>query len=176
MNASARRTRGASEIGHDPPLLAAAGAADVDEVDVGDVDAAGVLGADGLVDVEVALVEHDGEVGVLDADVLVRDVADVAVADVRAGPGLEPRAVLAVEQRHVLDVRVGDVVQHARVLPDAAHAHPVRAVAPQVAHQDVGRVGLGREAVVAHVDARVEHRQAGDVERVEAVCVLGQGL
>jgi hypothetical protein len=33
------------------------------------------------------LVEHDGVIGVFDADVLVGDVVDSAVADAFAGPG-----------------------------------------------------------------------------------------
>jgi hypothetical protein len=52
----------------------------------------------------------------------------------------------------------------------------VRAVAPEVADQDVGCVGFWGEAVVADVDARVENCQAVDVERVEAVGVFGEGL
>jgi hypothetical protein len=52
----------------------------------------------------------------------------------------------------------------------------VRAVAPEVADEDVGGVGFGREAVVADVYAGVEDCEAVDVEGVEAVGVFGEGL
>ena len=176
MDPTARRTGTARQIRHDPALLPAARPVDIQELDVCDAHLARVRRAGSIVDVEVALVEHDGVVRVLDVDVLVRNVVDEAVADVRAGPSLEARAVLAVEQRDVFEPRVGDVVLDARVLPDAAHADAVGAVAPEVFHKDIGRVRLGREAVVADVDARVGYRETVDVERVEAVCVFGKGL
>ena len=64
-------------------------------------------------------------------------------------------------------------VHHPRILPDTAHADPVRVVAPQVLHEDVRRVGLRRETVVADVHACVCYCQPVEVERVEAVCVFG---
>ena len=174
MNPTARSARTARQIRHDLAVLAAARAGDVDEVDVGDVDFAWVGSACRLVDVEVALVEHDGRVCVLDVDILVGDVVDESVADVRACPGLEARAVLPVEERHVFDPGVGDVVLYAGVLADGAHGHAVGAVAPQVLNEDIGRVGLGGEAVVANVDAGVCYGETVNVERVETVGVLGQ--
>lgn len=45
-------------------------------------------------DVEVALIEHDWAVSVLNADVLVGDVVDATVANVFASPGLQTGAVL----------------------------------------------------------------------------------
>lgn len=52
------------------------------------------LGALGRLDVEVALVEHDRVVCVLDVDVFVCDVPDAAVADVFASPCFETGSVL----------------------------------------------------------------------------------
>ena len=69
-----------------------------------------------------------------------------------------------------------DDVLNARVLSDAAHGHAVGAVAPKVLDEDVGGVGLGREAVIADIDAGVCYGEAVDVERVKAVGVLGQSL
>lgn len=76
------------------PVRATAHAREVAERDVGDVDGGGELRALGGLDVEVTLVEHDGPVDVVDVEVDVGDVVDVAVADVFAGPGFEAGAVL----------------------------------------------------------------------------------
>lgn len=46
-------------------------------------------------------------------------------------------------------------------------------VAPQVLHENVGCVGLGRETVVADIDAGVGHTETVHVEGVESVGVLG---
>ena len=46
-------------------------------------------------------------------------------------------------------------------------------VAPQVLHENVGCVGLGREAIIADVDAGVGHGQAVHVEGVKSIGVLG---
>jgi hypothetical protein len=86
------------------------------------------------------------------------------------------KTYLTVQQRHVLDVRMLNIVQHSRVLSNASHADSVRVVTPQVLDQDVGRVGLGREAVVSNVDPRVQNRQAVHVVGVESIRVLGLGL
>ena len=83
------------------------------------------------------------------------------------------KTYLSVQQRHVLDISVFNHVHHPRILPDTAHADPVRVVAPQVLHEDVRRVGLRREAVVAHVHTCVCYCQPVEVERVEAVRVFG---
>lgn len=59
------------------------------ELDVCEVDSGWVLGASGAVNVEVTLVEDNGDVGVFNVDVLVGDVVDTTEADVGASPGLE---------------------------------------------------------------------------------------
>lgn len=93
-NAAADRRRTARELRNLASILAGRRAREVAEDDVLDVDLGGVRGAGRRVDVEVAGVEDDGPVGVADVEVLERDVFDVAVADVGAGPGLEARSVL----------------------------------------------------------------------------------
>lgn len=50
------------------------------------------------------------------------------------------------------------------VLPNAAHAHTVGVVTPQVLHENVGGIGLGREAVVTNVDAGVGHAETVHVQ------------
>lgn len=85
-------------------------------------------------------------------------------------------AYLAVEQGHVLDVRMLDDVLHTRILSDTAHAHAVGVVAPEVLHENVGGVGLGREAIVSNVDSGVGDAESVHVEGVKAVGVLGQSL
>jgi hypothetical protein len=67
---------------------------------------------------------------------------------------------LAVQQGHILDPGVLDDVLNTRVLPDTSHAHTVSVVAPQVLHEDVGCVRLGREAVIANINPGVGHAQA----------------
>jgi hypothetical protein len=119
------------------------------------------------------LIEHNRIIRILNPDILIRDIVNISIPNIRAGPSLQARAVLPIEQCDVLDVRVGDVVLDAGVLADGAHGNAVRAVAPQVLNEDVGRVGFRGEAVVADVDARVGHGEAVDVEGVEAVGVFG---
>lgn len=97
MNPITRRARAACQIRNHPAVLPTRAARDIDEIDVRDVHLARILRTRGLVDVEIALVKHDGRIRVLDDDVLVRHVVDVAIADVRPRPGLQTRAVLAVE-------------------------------------------------------------------------------
>jgi len=86
MNTLTRRTWTAREICYDPALLTTACTVNVQEVDVGDVDVRRVCCARRLVDVEVALIEDNGIIRVLDVDVFVCDVADVTVADIWSGP------------------------------------------------------------------------------------------
>jgi hypothetical protein len=69
-----------------------------------------------------------------------------------------------------------DDVLHTRVLSDTAHAHTMGVIAPQVLHKDVGRVGLGREAIIPNVDTGVGDAESVDVERIKAVGVFGQSL
>lgn len=69
-----------------------------------------------------------------------------------------------------------DEILDTGVLSDTSHADTVSVVAPQVLHEDVGGVWLGREAVVANVDAGVGHTETIHVQRVESISVLGEGL
>lgn len=50
------------------------------------------------------------------------------------------------------------------------------AIAPKILDVDVGCVRLGREAIIADVDTSICDSQAINVEGVEAVSVLGEGL
>ena len=115
---------------------------DVLEKNVRDVDLRRLRSADLRVDVEVASVEDDRPVDVLNVHAVVGDVVDVAISDVGAGPRLQASAVLGVQHRHVGDVSVLDVVQDARVLADRSHADTVSAVAPEVFDVDVAGVGF----------------------------------
>jgi len=97
MNPITRRARAAGQIRNHPAVLPTRAARDIDEIDVCDVHLARILRTRGLVDVEITLVKHDGRIRVLDDDILVRHVVDVAIPDIRPRPGLQTRAVLAVE-------------------------------------------------------------------------------
>jgi hypothetical protein len=46
------------------------------------------------------------------------------------------------------------------------------AIAPEVFNVDVGRVWLGREAVVADINTCVRNGKSVDIERIEAIGVL----
>lgn len=46
------------------------------------------------VDVEIALIEHHGLIGVFNVDVPIRDVVDSTVAGICTGPGLQTSTVL----------------------------------------------------------------------------------
>lgn len=122
-------------------------------------------------------------------DVAVGDVVDASVADVLSSPCLEASTILlllvwivgnvgvcsaylAVQQRHILDVRVLDDILDSCVLPNTAHTHPMSVVAPEVLDEDVGCVRLGREAVIANIDAGVCHTETVHIVRIEAVGVL----
>lgn len=176
MNATARRSRATRQIRDHPPILPTARPMHIQKVDIRDIHLTRVRRAGRLVDVEVALIQNNRSISVLDVNVLVGDVVNVSVADVWPRPSFQARAVLAVEERDVFEPGVGDVVFDAGVLADGSHGHAVRAVAPEVLHEDVGRVGLGAEAVVAHVDACVGYGKSIHVERVEAVGIFGEGL
>lgn len=69
-----------------------------------------------------------------------------------------------------------DDIHNSRVLSNTTHADSMSTVAPQVLHEDIGGIGLGREAVVAHVHPGVGDAEAVNIERVEAVAVLRQRL
>lgn len=83
---------------------------------------------------------------------------------------------LAVQDGNILDPGVLNDVLDARVLSNTSHAHAVGVVAPQVLHENVGGVGLGREAVIANIDPSVGHAKTVDIQRVESIGVLGQSL
>lgn len=149
---------------------------DVDELNIRNVDLTRVLRTGCVVDVEVALIQHNWRIRVLNQNILVGDIVNVSVSDIRACPSLETRAVLAVEKRNVFHPGVGDEVLHAGILADGAHGYAVCAIAPEIFDEDIGCVGFGGEAVVADVDAGVGHGQTVDVEGVEAVGILREGL
>lgn len=96
LDAAADGVGRTSQVGNYLVLLTGRGAVDVGEGDVGHVHAGGVVGAFGGGDVKVTLVQHDGVIGVLDVDVLVGDVVDIAVSDILARPRLETGSVLVV--------------------------------------------------------------------------------
>ena len=137
---------------------------DVDKLNICNVDFGRRRCAYCRVDVEVALVEHNRVIRVLNVDILVRDIADVSVTSCRACPGLQTGAILAVEEGYVLDPSIGDEVFNTSVLADGSHANTVCAVAPEVFDKNVGRVWLWGKAVVTYIDASVRHCQTIDVE------------
>ena len=92
---------------------------------------------------------------ILNVYILVGNVVYVSVASGRTGPCLESGAVLSVQESNVLHVCVGDVVFDTGILTNGTHADAVGTVAPQVLDVDVGRVGFGREAIVANIDTGV---------------------
>ena len=94
LDVLANSRRAAYESRDIVPVLATAAPPEVLEQDVSHVDARRVLGAGGLVDVEVALVEDDGPVGGGDLEVFEGDVVDVAIADIGACPSFQASAVL----------------------------------------------------------------------------------
>lgn len=127
--------------------------------------------------------------------VLVRDVVDAPKADVRSSPSLETDAVLefrlgsiahksmwgrvsylAVQQSHILNPGILNDILDSRILSNTSHADTVGIVAPQVLHENVGCVGLGREAVITDIDAGVGHTETVHVEGVKSIGVLGQSL
>lgn len=86
--------RAASKLGDLASILAARHAGEVLEDDVVDVDPGWVLGADLRLDVEVASIENDGPVGVVNVEVLEGDILDVSVAGGWASPCLKAGTVL----------------------------------------------------------------------------------
>lgn len=137
---------------------------DVDKLNICNVDFRRRRCAYCCVNVKVALVEHQRVISVLNVDILVRDIADVSVTRCRACPCLQTGAILAVEEGHVFDPGVGDEIFDAGVLADGSHADTMRAIAPEIFHEDVGCVWLWGKAVVTYVDASVRHCQTIDVE------------
>lgn len=176
MNAVARSTRTTRKICDNLALFATASTGEVDEVDVGNVDLGRVFSACGVVNVEVTLIQNKWVISVLDVYVLIGYVIHVTVSGSGTCPGLETGTVLSIQQCHVLNPGVGDKVLHPRILANRAHGDAVSAIAPQVLHVDVGRVGLWREAVIAHVYACICDSKAVNIQGIEAICVFGQRL
>lgn len=132
MDPIASRTGTARQICNHLSVLATACSRDVDEANVGDVDFRGISGTGSIVDVEVTLIKNDRSVGVLNVDVLVSNVVDVAISDICASPRLEASTVISVEQSYVLDPGIADVVLDTGILADRAHRDTVCSVAPKV--------------------------------------------
>lgn len=84
----------ASKLGDLASVLAARHSGEVLEDDVVDIDSGWVLGADLWLDVEVAGIENDGPVGVVNVEVLEGDVLDVSVTGSWASPCLKTSTVL----------------------------------------------------------------------------------
>lgn len=166
----------AGQVCHNLPLLAARCPRDVDEVYVRDVDLARIVGAVGRRNVEVALVQHHRIVRVLYYYIFVRHVVDIAIANIWPSPGLEPRTILAIEKCNIFDPRIRDKVLDAWVLADGSHGDAVGAIAPEVLHEYIGRVGLWAEAVVSDIDPGIGDGQSVYVQGIEAIGVLGQRL
>lgn len=196
LNTGANSIRRASQVDDDLSILAGGGTVNVVKDDVGEVDCRRVGGALGGVDVEVALIQNDRSIGVLDMDVAVGYIVDATVSDILAGPCLETGSVLgrlawpvtgvlqlfrllshlSIQQCDVLNMRILDVIHLTRVLPNASHADTMGVVAPQVLHENIGCVGLWRKAVIADVDSGICHAESVHVQRIETVGVFGQRL
>jgi hypothetical protein len=79
---------------------------------------------------------------------------------------------LTVQERHVFDVSVLNVIQGTWVLSNASHADTVGVVAPQVLDENVGCVWLGGETIISNVDTGVQDGEAIKVIRVKSISVL----
>lgn len=202
MDSVARSPGTTRQIGNNFSILATACSVYVQEVDVCNVHLRRVRCTGRLVDVEIALIKNDRSVSVLDVDILVGDVVDVAIADVGTGPRFEASTILSVEQGDVLDPSVRDVVFDSGILADGTHRYAVCSITPEISaqtvsgssaevrtdpctmvsifissyvlHKDISGVGLRREAIVADIDASIGHSQPVYIERVEAIGVLRQ--
>jgi hypothetical protein len=170
------RTWATREIRHYFTCFPTTCAFNVDEVNVRNVDFARILCTGRLIDVEVALIQHNRTIGVFDVDVFVSNVVDISVPNVRPCPRFQARAILAIEEGYIFDPCIGDVVFHTRILSDRAHADAVSAITPEVLDKDIGGVGFGGETIVTDIDAGVGDGETIDIEGVEAICVLGKRL
>lgn len=140
---------------------------------------------EGLVGLAVALVHLDRPVVVVVVVLLVGDVLDVAGATaaaeggglvrVDAGPDLDAGSVARVGHAVVEDVDVLDNVVLVHVLAKGPDRDAVAAVAREALDDDVGAIGLERDAVVPVVDDRVLDHDAVGAVRVPAVRILGRG-
>jgi hypothetical protein len=134
----------------------------VDKVDIRDGHVRRIQFAERLVRLAIALVDLDRPV-VVDALVsLVRDVLHVSGTApagqdglelrVHSGPDLDPGGVAGIGHRVVVDVYVLDDIVFFDVLAQRSDRDTVGTVAFQALHDDVGAVGLERDAVVRVID------------------------
>lgn len=89
-----------------------------------------------------------------------------------AGPDLDACAVCGVAQCVVVDVQVLYDVENARVLSEGAHRDAMRRVADETLNNNVGAVGLERDAVIVVVNVRVLDNDIVRSVSVPAVEVL----
>lgn len=143
MNTVTGRTWTACEIRNDIARLATTRSINVNEVDVCDVHLARVFCTRRFVDIEIALIQHNWGVCVLNVYILVRYVVNITISNVWSSPRFESCTVLAIDECDVLEPRVRDVILDAGVLANGAHRDTVGAVTPQVLDKNVGGVGLG---------------------------------
>jgi hypothetical protein len=94
MDPRTNRIRRTRQISNYSPFLSRRRSRHVLESDVGEIYARRVSCTFSLIEIEVALVEDDGIIGVVDVDVFICDVVDAAVADVLSCPGFEAGSVL----------------------------------------------------------------------------------
>jgi hypothetical protein len=80
QNPTTSSARTTSQVRNNSIIFSRRRAGEIDEFDIGNVDIGRVGSAGGRVDVEVALIEDDGGVGVFDVDVFVGNVGNIAVA------------------------------------------------------------------------------------------------
>jgi len=83
---------------------------------------------------------------------------------------------LSIQHSDILNVRIVDVIFDPRILANTAHTYAMRPIAVDVLYQDVGRVWLWTEAVIANVNPRVADSKSVNIVRVPAVCVFGEVL
>jgi hypothetical protein len=89
------------------------------------------------------------------------------------GPDLDTRTVGSIGHANVVHVDVLDDIDFASVLAQATNADTVGAVANKILHDNVGAVGLERDAVIAVVDDGVLDDDIVGAVCVPAVRVLG---
>lgn len=76
------------------PILSARHAGEVLEYNVVDIDPGWVLGADLWLDVEIASIENNRPISIVNVEVLEGNVLDISVAGSWASPGLKTGTVL----------------------------------------------------------------------------------
>jgi len=110
----------------------------------------------------VALGNFDGVVDVFDYHAIIRDVPDRTAATSTlkiagkggrsARPNLDTRAIGSIRHTDIVHVDVLNKVDLAGILAQATNTDAVAAVANQILHDNVGAVGLERNAIIAIVD------------------------